>query len=214
MRYIKWAFIILFWGSIAAVLHYTLPHHDIVRISDTYEKRIDPGENSMFWSSQDVGSNPNTPNRDVFFIQTRQANGKVMVYRNEDTGWGWPPYFKLNSSNLQAEAADLKSSPEAPRWVAMRHYGWRSEFLSIFPNAVKAWQVEGPEVRIIPWFNIIFLIVFGAVVWALYVRWRRFREARIDPMIEDVEDGLYTAGEAIEEKSSRFRRWISGDKSK
>lgn len=208
MAYIKWAFIILFWGTIAAALHYTLPKHDFVRITDTYEKRIDPGENSLFWAAQDVGSDATTPNRDVFFIQTRLANGKVMVYRNEDTGWSWPPYFKLNSSNLQAEAADLKSSAEAPKWVAMRHYGWRNEFISIFPNAVKIWQVDSPDERIIPWFNIIFLVVFGALFWAIYVRWRRFREARIDPMVESVEDSLYAAGDAIDEKRGRFRRWL------
>ncbi len=214
MRYVKWAIIILFWGTIAAVLNYTLPQHDVVRISDTYEKRIDPGENSIFWSVHDVGSDPTTPNRDVFFIQTRKTNSKVMVYRNEDTGWGWPPYFKLNSSNLQAEAADLKSTTEAPRWVVVRHYGWRSEFLSIFPNAVKIWQVDSPDVRIIPWFNVIFLTVFVALLWAIWVRWCRFREARIDPMMENVEDSLYAAGDAIEERSSRFRRWLNSWKSK
>ena len=36
--------------------------------------------------------------------------GKVIVYRNEATGWVWPPYFKYDSSNLQAEATNLKSS--------------------------------------------------------------------------------------------------------
>ncbi|WP_170565150.1 DUF1523 family protein [Ruegeria atlantica] len=214
MRYIKWAIIILFWGTIAAVLNYTLPQHDVVRISDTYEKRIDPGENSIFWSVHDVGSDATTPNRDVFFIQTRKTNGKVMVYRNEDTGWGWPPYFKLNSSNLQAEAADLKSTTEAPRWVVVRHYGWRSEFLSIFPNAVKIWSVDNQDVRIIPWFNIIFLTVFFAIVWALWVRWRRFREARVDPVIENMEDGFYAAGDAIEEQGSKFRKWLNSWKSK
>ena len=137
-----------------------------------------------------------------------------MVYRNEDTGWGWPPYFKLNSSNLQAEAADLKSTAEAPRWAVVRHYGWRSEFLSIFPNAVKIWQVDSSDVRIIPWFNIIFLTVFFALIWAIWVRWRRFREARVDPMLENMEDGLYAAGDAIEERSSRFKKWLDSWKSK
>lgn len=190
MQYVKWTLIVLFWLLVAAFLHYTLPQTDIGRITDTYEKRIDPGENSWFWSGADVGADPTNPNRDVFFIQTRQADGDVMVYRNEDTGWSWPPYFKVNSSNLQAEAADLQSTAEAPKWVAIRHYGWRNEFISIFPNAVKLWPVDGPDVRIIPWFNIVLLTVLAAVAWAVWVRWRRFRERRLDPMFERMGDRI------------------------
>lgn len=209
MVYVKWAFILTFWLLVAAFLHYTLPQHDIARITDTYEKRIDPGENSWFWAQHDVGSDPTTANRDVFFVQTRQANGKVMVYRNEDTGWSWPPYFKVNSSNLQAEAADLKSTAEAPKWVMIRHYGWRNEFLSIFPNAVKIKPIAGPDVRIIPWFNIVVLALLAALVYAIWVRWRRFRRARIDPLIEDIEDNMGIAGEAIAERRGKLRRWLS-----
>ena len=98
--------------------------------------------------------------------------------------------------------------------MVVRHYGWRSEFLSIFPNAVKIWSVDSQDVRIIPWFNIIFLTVFFAIVWALWVRWRRFREARVDPVIENMEDGLYAAGDALEEQGSRFRKWLNSWKSK
>ena len=201
MVYVKWAFILTFWLLVAAFLHYTLPQHDVARVTDTYEKRIDPGENSLFWAAHDVGSDPTTSNRDVFFIQTRRAGGDVMVYRNEDTGWSWPPYFKVNSSNLQAEAADLKSTAESPKWVMIRHYGWRNEFLSIFPNAVGIWPVAGPEASIIPWFNIIVLTLLAAAVYALWVRWRRFRRARIDPLWEDIEDNL-------DDGRSRLRRWL------
>ena len=114
MRYVKWSIIVLFWALVAAFLHYTLPQHDVARISDTYEKRIDPGENSLFWSNAATGESLNVTGRDVFFIQTRLNDDDVMVYRNEDTGWGWPPYFKFNTANLQAEAADLRSTSAAP----------------------------------------------------------------------------------------------------
>jgi len=214
MVYVKWVIILTFWAFVAAVLHYTLPHYDIARITDTYEKRIDPGENSLFWAVHDVGSDTTTANRDVFFIQTRRANGKVMVYRNEDTGWSWPPYFKVTSSNLQAEAADLKSTAESPKWVSVRHYGWRNEFMSIFPNAVKIKPVDGPDVQIINWFNIIFLTLFAALIYAVWVRWRRFRKARIDPMIEDMSVSIDAAGEAIAEKRGRFGRWLDSWRSK
>ncbi|WP_101067503.1 DUF1523 family protein [Roseovarius salinarum] len=191
MVYVKWGFWGLFWLIVLAFLHYTLPQHDVVRITDTYEKRVDPGDNALFWANADTGGDPNRATRDVFFIQTFQADDDPMIYRNEDTGWGWPPYFKFDTSNLQAEAADLisKKSEGAPQWVAIRHYGWRNEFLSIYPNAISLWAVESPDVRIIPWFNIIFLTVLAALVWGIWVRWKRFRENRIDPAIDDLTDG-------------------------
>ncbi len=189
MVYLKWVFRIVIWSLVIAFFHYTLPQHDIVRITDTYEKRIDFGENSIFWSHPDVGNATGAINRDVFFIQAVRTNGRVMVYRNEDTGWGWPPYFKFDTSNLQAEAADLKSTADAPKWVELKHYGWRNEFLSIFANAVSVKPVSGPDVWIIPWFNIILLTVLFALFWAIRVRWIRFRKNRIDPTVDEWTDG-------------------------
>ncbi|MEO3417380.1 DUF1523 family protein [Roseovarius sp. CAU 1744] len=209
MTYLKWAFWTVFWVFVAAFFHYTLPQNDVARITDTYEKRIDFGENSIFWASPDVGADQTTVNRDVFFIQTRRANGRIMVYRNEDTGWSWPPYFKFDTSNLQAEAADLKSSAEAPKWVAIKHYGWRNEFLSIFPNAVGVRQVSGPDAGTgVPWLNIIILVAFLALCLAVWRRWRRFRAARIDPVMDDIQQGLDNAGDSISERQSRFKRWL------
>ena len=215
MVYIKWAFIIVFWGLVASVLEYTLPQQDVVRIVKTEVRRVDFGENSIFWAQQDTGQEgAQTVNRDVRFVETFRPNGKPRVYRNEDTGWGWPPYFKLDSSNLQAELTNLVSTADNPQWVVLRHYGWRNQLMSIFPNAVSVRPVDSPDVRLIPWFNIIFLTVFFAIVWAIWVRWRRFRAARVDPVIENVEDGLYAAGDAIGEQSSRFRKWLNSWKSK
>ncbi len=202
MAIIKWVFWITFWVLVGAFFHYTLPQVDIVRVTDTYEKRIDFGENSIFWAQADVGSDGTAVNRDVFFIQTRRVKGDVMVYRNEDTGWGWPPYFKFDTSNLQAEAADAKSTGEAAKYVAIKHYGWRNEFLSIFPNAISIRAVDGPDAaKGIPWLNIFILVVFFAIAYAIWVRWRRFRMARIDPTLEAIEDDLV-------EKRGRFSRWI------
>lgn len=203
MVYVKWVFIAAFWLIVAMFLHYTLPQHDIARISDTYEKRVDPGENSLFWAQADVGTDGTVPNRDVFFIQTRRKGDDVMVYRNEDTGWGWPPYFKFDTSNLQAEAADLKSSADAPQWVVIKHYGWRNEFLTVFPNAISVRAVESADVRIIPWLNIIILTLLAATFWALRVRWIRFRERNIDPTLESVGDTLDEGGSKLKGLFSR-----------
>jgi hypothetical protein len=208
MVYVKWFFILAFWTLIGAFFHYTLPQVDIARITDTYEKRVNPGANALFWSRGEGGSASGALERDVFFIQTRLANDKVMVYRNEDTGWIWPPYFKFDTSNLQAEAAELRSTAAAPRYVAIRHYGWRLEFMSIFPNAVSIWPVDGPDAgKPFPWLNTVILSLFAALVYGIWVRWRRFREARIDPALEDIQESWEATEDAVAEKRSRLRRW-------
>lgn len=208
MVYVKWVFALLFWGLIAAFLHYTLPQKDIVYVTGVEIKREDLGENSLFWASADTGSDPTATSRDVRFIDTVQTNGKVMVYRNEDTGWNWPPYFKLDSSNLQAELRSYVSTRDKPQWVIIRHYGWRNEFLSIYPNAVSVWPVDGPDApKGLPWLNIAILSPLAALAWALWVRWRRFRAARIDPMLDVIEDHVLDAGAAMSERRSRLKRW-------
>ena len=50
MRYVKWIFRALFLGILIAFLHYTLPQTDIVRITNTYEKRVDFQGYEMFWA--------------------------------------------------------------------------------------------------------------------------------------------------------------------
>jgi hypothetical protein len=191
MVYVKWVFWGVFWTVLIAFLHYTLPQHDVVRITDTYEKRVNPGDNSLFWSNADTGERTDVVERDVFFIQTFRANDRPMIYRNEDTGWGWPPYFKFDTSNLQAQASDMmsKKNAENAQWVVVRHYGWRNEFFSIYPNAVTIWAVEGPDVRIIPWGKIVFLTLLAALFWAIRVRWRRFWQGRREPVDDEWSTG-------------------------
>ena len=209
MRYVKWTFWTLLAIIVFAFLHYSLPQHDIVRITDTYEKRVDFGENSWFWAKPDSGNSPNVTNRDVFFIQTIQPNGKPMVYRNEDTGWGWPPYFKFDTSNLQTEAADLISSKDNPQWVSITHYGWRNEFFSIYPNAIAVRPVEGPDVRIIPWVNIVILTVLLIVVLMIRRMWLQFRERMVDPVLSDIDE----AGDAARDRAKgvwgRLKAWLA-----
>ncbi|MGR3291054.1 MAG: DUF1523 family protein [Paracoccaceae bacterium] len=208
MRYAKWTFWTLLVLFVFSFFHYTLVQHDIVRITNTEIRRIDFGENSIFWASPDVGSDGTTANRDVRFIEAFYENGKPMVFRNEDTGFGWPPYFKLDSSNLQAEARDLVSTKDAPHWVSVSHYGWRNEFLSIYPNAVGVKPVEGPHVRIIPWVNVVILLTLVIVIFMLRRMWLQFRERSIDPVLEDVSD----ASEAVQDHATglwaRFTGWL------
>ncbi len=209
MRYVKWTLGVLIALLLFSFFHYTLPQRDIVRIVNTEVRRIDFGENSIFWASPDVGTDgSNAVNRDVRFIETVQADGDIMVYRNEDTGWGWPPYFKLDSSNLQAETRDLVSSREAPIWVALTHYGWRNEFLTIFPNAVGVRRVEGPDVSLFPWLNLVILTVLAGMLLLLWRMWRQFRERTIDPVIDRAGEAWDGVDERASETRGRVQRWL------
>ena len=215
MRYVGWTILITFWVCFAAFLHYTLPHRDIVRIVNTYEERQELNDwTRIFWSRPDEQVDA-LINRDVQFIQGVRENGKPIVYRNEDTGWSWPPYFKFDTANLYTEANDAISTKDAPEWYVVKHYGWRNEFFSAFPNAISIWPVDGPDAsKGIYWTNIIVLTVLAALIIAIRVRWRRFREARIDPKLEELQDSWEAAGDAVDEKRGRFRRWLDTWKSK
>ncbi len=187
MRKVKWAVWIVVVLFAAAFLHYELPQHDIVRITNTYNRLTTVGaENSWAYASPDTGTAESAVTRDIRFIEAAFPDGSVIVYRNEDTGWVWPPYFKYDSSNLQAEAGNLKSATETPKWVSVTHYGWRFPFLSIYPNAVSVHPVEGPDVRIIPYVNIVILIALALSLFMLRRMWLQFRERMVDPAVAEV----------------------------
>ena len=187
--YVKWTFRGLVLFFVAMFLLYELPQHDIVRITNTYNRLTTVGtENAWAYSSPDTGTAESATTRDIRFIEAAFQDGSVIVYRNEDTGWVWPPYFKYDSSNLQAEAGNLKSTVEAPKWVSVTHYGWRFPFLSIYPNAVSVREVAGPDVTIIPYVPIVILILLAFLVYMLRRMWLQFVERLVDPAIAEVEE--------------------------
>jgi hypothetical protein len=198
---IKWGLRILAVLFIGAFLHYTLPQRDVVQIINTYNKNTPIGANWMFYSIEDTGTGVETTAtiRDIRFIDAVYPDGEsVMVYRNEDTGWFWPPYFKWDSSTLQAEAQNLKSEKSAPTWVAITHYGWRMPIFSIFPNAVSVVPVAGPDVTLIPWINIVILTFLAFIIFMLRRMWLQFRERMVDPAVAEVE-----------EAGDRARGWLA-----
>lgn len=214
--YVKWSFRILLVLLVGGFLHYTLPQHDIVRITNTYNRLTTVGsENSWAYASPDAGTGESTVTRDIRFIEAAFENGSVIVYRNEDTGWVWPPYFKYDSSNLQAEAGNLKSLQTAPKWVSVTHYGWRLAWLSIYPNAVSVKEVAGPDVRIIPYVNIIVLIALAFGVFMLRRMWLQFWERTVEPAVAEVGetwDGVEAQAGAAKARAGgffgRIRAWF------
>ncbi len=209
MRYVKWTLLGLIALIAFGFLHYTLPQHDIVRVVNTYQERQDLTDwTRIFWSDPDDQSGTLT-NRDVQFISTIKTNGKPMVYRNEDTGWSWPPYFKFDTASLQTEADDLRSSSETPKWAVVTHYGWRNELISIFPNAVAIRPVAGPDVTVIPWFNIFFFLMVGFVLLMVRRMWLQFRERTIDPALEEAGAAWDQVEGRAELAGKRAKGWFS-----
>ena len=214
-RYIKWGFRITLFLLVAGFLHYTLPQHDIVRITNSYNRLTTVGENWLFYASPDTGTAESTTTRDIRFIEAIFPDKSVMVYRNEDTGWIWPPYFKYDSSNLQAEASNAKSSEAAPQWVSVTHYGWRFPFISIYPNAVAIKPVAGPDVSITPWVNIVVLTLLALGLFMLRRMWMQFRERAIDPVVasageawDDVDATADAARDRARGVFGRFTAWL------
>ena len=225
MRKVKTTFYVILFVLIGGLLHYVLPQHDIVRITGTEVLRTDISPyNRMFFAQADSGTSA-YENRDVRYVyadmkQTwllgffQRESTKVMVYRNEDTGWIWPPYFKFDSSDLQAQAAANTSTVADPQWVVITHYGWRFKYLTIYPNAIGIRPVSGPDVTIIPWFNIFFFI-FLIVAWAfLRAAWRQFRERTIDPALADASERYDSVSDEVAERRGRIRRWLDTWRSK
>ncbi len=217
IKYVKWIVGIPLVLVVVAFAHYTLPGRDVVRIVGTDVKRMDIGSSSLFWAAPDAGTNNNWT-RDVRFINTVWPDGEPRVYRNEDTDWGWPPYFKFDSSNITARAQDLAKKKDEV-WIAVTHYGWRIELFTIFPNAIDIEEVEGPDVVLIPWFNILFILVLAALALIVVRAISIFKKRRIDPLVEGIDDFMDDIGENAEqareeahkranEATGGFRRWF------
>ena len=201
MKYVTRTIRVLIVLLFAGVLHYVLPQHDVVRITGTEVIRMDFSNfNRLFYAQTDSGNAElatrdlrliNTTKRDTWllgFIQ-RQSEG-VMVYRNEDTGWIWPPYFKFDSSDLQAEAEANISTSANEQWAVVTHYGWRNRFFTIYPNAIGIRPISGPDVTIVPWFNIFFFVFLAVALLTIRGMWRQFRERTLDPMIGKADQAV------------------------
>ena len=225
MRYFRWTIRIVPLLIIFGLLHYVLPQHDIVRITSTEVIRADfTSFNRLFYAQADSG-NAEQPTRDLRLINSekkktllfgfirREATG-IMVYRNEDTGWIWPPYFKFDSSDLQAEAEANISPPGAEKWAVVTHYGWRNRLASIYPNAIAIRKIDGPDARVIPWFNIGFFIFLIVAYFFIRAFWRQFRERKLDPIVGDASDAYDRISDHAEEKRGRISRWLATWRSK
>jgi len=200
-------------------LHYVMPQQDIVRIVDT-DSRIQnvSGLQAMFYAQEDAGTAESSAGRDLRLISTERkatyffglirGGNETMVYRNEDTGWIYPPYFKFDSSDLHAEASASVSTTEPYNWMIITHYGWRIRWATIYPNAVSIRPAPSEDFRPFPWLNlIIFALMLGGL---LFVRamWMQFRERTLDPLADRAGDQLDHVNADLAERKGRIARWL------
>lgn len=167
LRTTKYAALAAALALAGAFLHYNMPRTDVVQITGTDVKRLD----------REVADSAAT--RDVRFISAQARGGDIRVFRNEDTGWGWPPYFKFNSATLTAQAQTFASAQDKP-WVRVRYYGWRINVFSLFPNAVSLKIVERDHTHL-PIFNVALLLLIAAagfLIWRLLGRLRNRLDQR------------------------------------
>ncbi len=157
IQILKYFFIAVFILAFGLFLHYNLPRTEVVQVTGTDVKRLDRKS-----TNKDVRS------RDVRFLSALTRDGKIKVFRNEDTGWGWPPYFKFSSADITAKVQTFVESPEKP-WVRVRYYGWRVKIFSLFPNAISL-KVVDKDYTHFPYFNVIFLTLLGLIV--LLIAWK------------------------------------------
>jgi len=146
-------------------LHKNLPRTAVVKITGTDVKRIDQNGAKPKAVEKNNQKENIAKTADVRFINAISKKGQAMVFRNEDTGWGWPPYFKFDSADLTAEAQAFSLSAEET-WVLVKYYGWRIHIFSMFPNAVSLKEVD-QNYSHFPVFNVVFvclLIVLGLVL--------------------------------------------------
>ncbi|WQW51020.1 DUF1523 family protein [Helicobacter pylori] len=109
------------------LVSYCMPHYSAAVISGVEVKRMNENENTP--NNKEV----KTLARDVYFVQTYDPKDQksVTVYRNEDTHFGFPFYFKFNSADISALAQSLVNQQ-----VEVQYYGWRINLFNMFPNVI------------------------------------------------------------------------------
>ena len=174
-RKIFLGYILLFALFSGLVFHFYTPSTQIVKITDTETKRVD---------AEGIISSKNPadgPTRDVYYISVDTKNDKSVMYRNEDTAWGFPWYFKFNSADIQARASSIK---ESGRYGILTSYGWRLNIPMMFKNIVSLRPTADADASTFTMYTFVaigsWLVWIGLIAVQVYgyIRFSRWREKR------------------------------------
>lgn len=167
MKYIKrivFSLIFLIFFALMATVNYVAPSYNATYITGLEVKRVDK-------DGPITKSNPaDGPTRDVYYLYTQgEGEEKPLVYRNEDTRWGFPFYFKFGSADLQAKAAGFEDTKQL---VQVKSYGWRLKMWEEYPNITSIKPLENKEELGLPLlaYSLYFLLVIAFFFIVQFVR--------------------------------------------
>ena len=151
-------FIVLLHSFLALVVDYSFPHYANVQITGGDVKRMDKD------GIIDAKNPADGPTRDVYFIYTKDSNNsnKVMAYRNEDTAWGFPFYFKFNSADVQAKAQGFANSDKN---LTVKYYGYRISMLQEFRNVISLKESGTDTSWPVASYVFYFILFISLIIW-------------------------------------------------
>jgi hypothetical protein len=159
-------------GLVVALLYavfcaYSLPSHIKVHVTGTEVTRQDVKDKAGDILTEDVR-----------YVMAEDLEGNPHMFRNEDTGWGWPPFFKFDSGDIAAQANNFAVDGR-DEIVLVTYYGFRIRMLSSFPNVTSMKSVSA-DYQPIPWFTIIFCVANIIALGVAVVFIRDFQNAKED----------------------------------
>ncbi|WP_448917369.1 DUF1523 family protein [Haemophilus sputorum] len=146
-----------FFIVIGGVVNYAMPSYDETYVTGMEVRRMD--KDGVISKSNPADGEV----RDVYFLFTESEPNKVMVYRNEDTGWGLPPYFKFGSADIQAKAQAYANEKQR---VQIKYYGWRINWMNEFRNIVSIKPLLEGETVAQP---IVSYVLYGVIVLLFFL---------------------------------------------
>jgi hypothetical protein len=151
-------FFAVFTLAVSCILHYYLPRKELVTLTGIDSKRAEaiPVERDR--------ADDNRP-LDIYYIFVLDEGSNSRVFSNVNTAWGFPPYFKFDSADMQSKAASL-----AGRQVVIRYYGLRVQILNLFPN-ITSLEPGDESSSLVSWVR---LSVFGLWLFLLILIFPRY----------------------------------------
>ncbi|MCI5764367.1 DUF1523 family protein [Actinobacillus porcinus] len=133
IKYFLIIVVVLFHAVLFAGINFVFPHYETTHVTGVEVKRVDK-DGPITKANPEDG-----PTRDVYYIYTqRTGETQPTVYRNEDTRWAFPFYFKFDSAVQQARASGFEQKQKR---VEIKYYGWNMVMFNEFRNVISMEEV-------------------------------------------------------------------------